>query len=283
MDIYELLKKPFFARYQVDWRWPVGQEADRSNWQQVSFASQSGAEIKGLYGWAITEKAKASIVCGHPIGTAAKGFYLKQGHANLLRQHGYHVLLFDFNGFGESASGSFTYPLDVIAAGQKMHQLEPSMPIGYLGVSFGAGWGICAFAQAEHHFEVAVLEGPFTSLEEYWQRYPIPYRLIKSMGVFMPKLAHALRPIEQVANMQKVKSVLYIYGELDDTTPPEMAHRFQAASNIPTDLWLVPSTKHTLSLATAPEEYQRRVIGFFDDAFLGNEQREPVTPQELPV
>jgi hypothetical protein len=83
--------------------------------------------------------------------------------------------------------------------------------------------------------------------------------------------------------MPNLKSILYTYGELDDTTPPEMAHRFEAASNIPTDLWLVPSTKHTLSLATAPEEYQRRVIGFFDDAFLGNEQREPVTHQELPV
>ena len=45
-------------------------------------------------------------MCAHPMGVEAKGYYLKHGHGMALRQGGFNVLLFDFNGFGESGNGT---------------------------------------------------------------------------------------------------------------------------------------------------------------------------------
>ena len=42
---------------------------------------------------------------------------------------------------------------------------------------------------------------------------------------------------------------------------------FEAAGESKT-LWEIPESKHTGGLAARPAEYERRVIGFFDDALL---------------
>ena len=43
---------------------------------------------------------------------------------------------------------------------------------------------------------------------------------------------------------------------------------FKAASE-PKTLWEIPESKHTGGMAARPAEYERRVVGFFDDALLG--------------
>ena len=113
---YRLFKKPFFGRFMRPWRWPDG--IDQGPWQRLSIASGSGARLAALLAEAHTPEAKGAVLLAHPMGTAAKGFWLKQGHAELLRRAGYHVMLFDLNGFGESSSTTMDYPLDVLAAGQ---------------------------------------------------------------------------------------------------------------------------------------------------------------------
>jgi hypothetical protein len=42
---------------------------------------------------------------------------------------------------------------------------------------------------------------------------------------------------------------------------------FKAAGE-PKTLWEIPESKHTGGLAARPAEYERRVVGFFDDALL---------------
>ena len=42
---------------------------------------------------------------------------------------------------------------------------------------------------------------------------------------------------------------------------------FKAAGE-PKTLWAIPESKHVGGLAARPAEYERRVIGFFDDALL---------------
>ncbi len=85
----------------------------------------------------------------------------------------------------------------------------------------------------------------------------------------MPKLAENLRPVLQISKVKKVKSILFIYGEKDTVTPIDMAHRLQTNSNIPANIWIMPNVKHTIGLATAPEDYESRVVGFFDNTLAG--------------
>ena len=111
------------------------------------------------------------------MGKAAKGFWLRYGHAALFRQSGFNVLVFDANGFGESAASSFDYPSDVLAAGLWAQARTQALPVGLVGASFGAAWGLCAMARAESPFRAAVLEAAFPTLPEFWRHYPFPHAM----------------------------------------------------------------------------------------------------------
>jgi pimeloyl-ACP methyl ester carboxylesterase len=64
---------------------------------------------------------------------AAKGFWLKQGHAALFRGAGYNVFAFDANGFGESEPSTFDYPGDILSAGLWAQARTPSLREGLAG------------------------------------------------------------------------------------------------------------------------------------------------------
>lgn len=88
--VHRILKQPFFGRYQKPWLWPPEIAAD--GWETVRFPSANGAGLVGVFGGAYTEPARGALVLAHPLGAAAKGFWLKYGHADLFRSAGFHVL-----------------------------------------------------------------------------------------------------------------------------------------------------------------------------------------------
>ena len=63
--------------------------------------------------------------------------------------------------------------------------------------------------------------------------------------------------------------VLFIYGEHGQggtETGPNKG--FYEAAQEPKQIWEVPNGQHVAGITTAPKEYERRVVGFFDDALL---------------
>ncbi|EQD33969.1 dipeptidyl aminopeptidase/acylaminoacyl-peptidase-like protein, partial [mine drainage metagenome] len=125
--LHRLLRKPFFGRYEAPWVWPPG--SVEAEWERVTFQSANGAHLVGLWGLAEGDVI-GTLVLAHPMGKAAKGFWLRNGHTKLFRRSGFNVLAFDFNGFGESEAASFDYPADILAAGLWAQDRQPSLPVG---------------------------------------------------------------------------------------------------------------------------------------------------------
>lgn len=261
---YRLFKKPFFGRFMRPWRWPA--DVDRGQWQRLAIDSGSGARLAALLAEAHTPAAKGAVLLAHPMGVAAKGFWLKQGHAELLRQAGYHVMLFDLNGFGESSSTTMDYPLDVLAAGQALQARYPQLPLALLGASMGAAMSVCALAQADHPFKAAVLESAFPTLLHFWRRYPIPRLGIQLSALLYPAGERRLRPTHAAAHLVGQPPLLLIYGEEDIHTPVadgQQLHQALAQSTH-TEFWQVPGAQHTLAYAAQPEAYAQRVTAFLN-------------------
>ncbi|MCP3136812.1 alpha/beta hydrolase [Pyxidicoccus xibeiensis] len=269
MNLYTLLKKPFFSRYQKPWSWPAEAEAERGSWRRVDLDNGRGGTLVGLFGESSSGPARATVVCAHPMGVEAKGFYLKHGHARMLRESGFNVLLFDFNGFGESPDADLLYPADVLAAAKGAAALAPGLPVMGLGASFGAAWLVCALGQQGHGMTAAVMECPFTTLDEYWVRYKVAFAVLKASNVLMPRLLAKLRPVARVRDVADVKAVLFIYGGQDSVTPSSMGERLLAACPLPREqcsMWVIPEAKHTRALTAAPQAYRERVVGLFESA-----------------
>jgi pimeloyl-ACP methyl ester carboxylesterase len=265
LNLYPWIKNRFFATPVNQWQWPHKYEG-KETWQDVSFLSPTNARLNGLYGEAfLTTPAKGNIVCAHPLKTAARGFYLKSGMADALRHQGYNVLLFDFNGFGDSENLDFEWPGDILAAGKKLKELSPLLPQGLLGVSLGGSMGICACSDPDHDFDAMVTESAFTSLEEFWVHFPTQYYVVKLMSFFVAeKRTRKLRAIYHAAQLTKLKGILFICGEHDRFSPPKMGFELQKVCNVPSEVWTVDGADHAKCLDAEPKTYQDKVIGFFD-------------------
>ena len=258
---HRLLRKPFFGRFEVPWRMPEGES--ETNWHRVSIPSPTGARLAGMVGEAQGDPA-GTLVLAHPMGKAAKGFWLRNGHADLFRRAGFHVLAFDFNGFGESEAVSFDYPSDALAAGLFAQARYPSLPVGLVGASFGAGWGMCSMARDGSPYRAAVLEGVFPSLPEFWRHYPVAYAFLRASQVVWPRLERNMRPESHAARIVGSPDVLLIHGEADRFTPPAHGERVLRAMNgrARAELWVLPGVEHTFAYRDQKEAYAGRVVPF---------------------
>lgn len=263
--LHRILRKPFFGRFEVPWTWPdAGEEA---KWERVELRSGNGARLAGLWGPAQGE-AMGTLVLAHPMGKAAKGFWLRHGHAALFRRSGFHVLLFDANGFGESEPRSFDYPSDILAAGQWAQARHPALPVGLVGASFGAGWGLCSMAREGSPYRAAVLEAAFPTLPDFWRHYPVAYATLRASQVVWPAMERRLRPELEATKVRGRPAVLLVYGDQDIYTPPEHGRRLLRALESATDaqMCVIPGIGHTYAYRDASEAYVGRVIPFLAGA-----------------
>ncbi|HEV8435511.1 MAG TPA: alpha/beta fold hydrolase [Thermoanaerobaculia bacterium] len=267
--LHRIGKKVFFGRFQKKWRWPA--DVPQDGWERVQFKAHNGARLAAVFGAAEAGQASGAVVLAHPMGVAAKGFWLKHGHAGLLRRNGFDVLAFDFNGFGESESADFDYPGDAVAAGEYLRQRVGHDAIGLVGASFGAGYALCAMSRDAHPYRAAVLEGAFPSLPYFWRSYPIPHFLLRVSQFMYPSFERRLRPILAAAELKSRPRVLLVHGDADQVSPVSVGTQLQQAmsNRADADLWIVPAAQHTLAYAAQRDEYARRVTDFLRRS-LGN-------------
>nr|WP_315153389.1 alpha/beta hydrolase [uncultured Flavobacterium sp.] len=263
--MYKLIKKAFFGRYMVKWQNPLTIEQQKE-WDSIKIKSKSGGTIYGLFAKALTENVKATIVLGHPMGKEAKGYFLKNGYTDLLRQNGYNTLVFDINGFGESTHGNFSYFEDIVAIGIEASILTPKIPIGYFGISLGGQWATIAFADKTHKYDFAIIESAATSLDDFWIHFPFAYKTLKILNVFMPKFKKKIKMEERIKESKHLKSLLLIYSKTDDWTPVKMGKKFKNNSPVPTELWIVENAKHAnIMKSEYKAEYEKKIISYFNE------------------
>jgi len=247
----------------IPWRNPLTNEQQK-HWKPLHFRSKSNAILKGLLATSLQPKPKGVIVMGHPMGKEAKGFFLKNGYTETLRKKGYHVLIFDINGFGESQIGNFNYYEDIIAAGFEAKKHYPNLPLGYLGISLGGQFATIAFAET-HPYEFAIVESAANTLEDFWVQFPFAYNVLKFIYFFVPKYQKQIRMIDRIKSINGLKSLLLIYVENDALILNDAGPKFKVASAVPTRLVLFKDAKH----AQLPKSKNRRayfdlIVSYFD-------------------
>lgn len=264
--IYKLLKKPFFGRFMVQWRNPLS-EAEQADWEVFTVKSASNAQVRGWFGRAKTEHAKGTLVLGHPMGKPAKGYFIKHGYTDLLRNAGYNTVIFDFNGFGESTVGNFSFQYDALAVGHEARKRAPDLPLGYMGISLGGQSAVLTCTEEDHPFQFAVLESATTSLPEFWVHYPAAYRILMTLKLFLPRYARKIHMLERFPDVKHLQSVLFIYSKTDIYTPAEMGERYLAKSPVPAEMWVMEEAGHGEAMASPQKDaYQEKLLAYFEKA-----------------
>ena len=235
--------------------------------ETVTFESASGSRLSG---WFIRgQPQKGSVLLMH--GIRANRLAMLD-RARLLHQHGFSVLLFDFQSHGESQGRSITFgyleSLDAQAAFEYLRGRTPAERIGIIGVSLGGvaavlgGGGLTANAM--------VLEAVYATFDD-----AIANRLVMRLGAigrFLGPLltwqvklrlgfdTAALQPAAHIAELHA--PVLLIAGSADEHTALREMKELYERANPPKDLWIIDNARHEDFHRYATDEYEQRVVGF---------------------
>jgi uncharacterized protein len=252
-------------------REPIGNPPSAA-YRPVTFQSSDGLDLSG---WYRPSRNRAAVVVVHGGGGDRTGAVR---HAELLARHGYGVLAYDSRGRGESEGSpvamGWGWEKDVagaLAFLQERPDVDPAR-IGGLGLSTGADVLFEAAAEdpnlkavvadgatAESFADVRALNGLDEATPYWWTMYTAA-RVFSGSSPGEP-----LKDL--VARVSPVPLLLISTG---GSLPAEldMNRIYAEAAREPVELWELPDVDHTAAIRERPEEYERRVVGFFDEALL---------------
>ena len=237
----------------------------------VTLTTSDGLKLRG---WYVPSTNGAAVL-------VFAGRTKTQGHARMLVRHGYGVLLVDRRGEGASDGDGNMFgwggDKDIFAAVDYLRdrpEVDPSR-IGGIGLSVGGELMLQAAARSDD-LAAVVSEGAGTrSFAEEREELPGPgnwfdYPLFAVKQGALAVLSNT-RPPPKLTNLVPriaPRPVFLIWapnGGNAETMNPEY-HRLAGENAL---IWEMPDAQHIRGIVAEPEEYERRVIGFLDDALLG--------------
>lgn len=237
--------------------------------EDVSFASKSGGT---LHGWYIQgEEKKAGILLMHGVHSNRLQML---NRAKILHHAGYSVLLFDFQGHGESIGKKITFgyleSLDAEAGYEYLKKRVGQEKIGIIGVSLGGAAAV--LGDVKYKADAIILESVYPSIEK-----AIENRLkvkIGSLGTYLlPILTTQLKiqlgidpkELQPISQIDKVKGALFVMGGTEDkrTTKSETISLYNKAKT-KKELWMVEGASHIDFDRYVPKEYSIKILDFFN-------------------
>jgi uncharacterized protein len=237
-------------------------------YEQVEFRTSDGLLLKGWY----IESRNGAAVISFP-GRASS-----QKRAKLLARHGYGVLLFDRRGEGESEGDPNLFgwqgERDVHAAVaflQGRPDVDPER-IGGIGLSVGGEMMIEAAAESDA-LKAIVSEGAggrsvrdeIANPGGKWQELIGTGVATAATAIFTDNVP----PADLQSLVPKISgAVFFVYGERGQPAEQPANDAFYAAARGEKEIWEVPGSGHMGGIEAQPQEYERRIVRFFDRALL---------------
>ncbi|MBN1660074.1 MAG: alpha/beta hydrolase [Anaerolineae bacterium] len=225
-------------------------------YRDLVLTTEDGVEIAAWYVPASAHAPRGTILLAHGL-MDRKATMLQI--VPWLHEAGYHVMLVDFRGHGESEKRPTTVGreevFDLQAALDWLEEEGAAERVGGLGMSLGAA-ALVNTAAHDVRIDALVLDSLFARWGD--TDFAADYRLPPDWLV--PGVPV---PIDIIGTLHI--PLYIIHGTADILTEEEHAYRLHEAANDPKQLW-VNDSGHAWSAWTYPEEYKERVLSFFDEA-----------------
>jgi uncharacterized protein len=241
-----------------------------SPYENVEFTTSDGLRLRG---WYIRSRNGAAVI-SFPGRTSA------QKRAKMLARHGYGALVFDRRGEGESDGDPNLFgwqgERDVHAAVEFLRRQPDVDPDRIGGIGLSVGGEMMIEAAAESAALKAIVSEGASGRSIHDELANEGGRWTELVGVGLATIGTALStsdlpPADLKSLVPKISgAVFFVYGE-DGQPGEEPANEgFYEAARGTKEIWEVPGSGHIKGIEAQPQEYERRVVGFFDRALLGD-------------
>lgn len=236
-----------------------------------------------LAAWYLPSRNHAAIILqhGYPDNRSAM-----LNHAKLFSRHGYGLIMVDLRSQGESQGNTVSFGLNEVHDVEAAYQYLLSRPdvnperIGSLGNSMG-GAVVLLHAAQNSGIKAVVADSTYASLQDViasgienltsLPAFPfapmIQWFAEREAGFAAAQVA----PIESI-DLISPRAVFLLHGSADELIPVENSQHLFDAAGTPRELWIEPEVGHGKEtfINDHADEYESRVVGFFDQYLLGN-------------
>ena len=230
------------------------------------------ADASPIAGWFVAgEEERGGVLLLHGVRADRRQML---GRAQFLKRAGYSVLLIDLQAHGETPGEFITFghleSRDAHAALDFLRARVRNRRVGVIGVSLGGAAAL--LGEAPLHADAMVLEAVFSTIGEavrnrMAQRFGAvgPYVSNLLLWQIEPRLGVSVTALSPLSAIARVRApVLIMAGSADRRTRMDETEALFDAAPEPKSLWIVEGAVHENLHAFIPDEYERRVLAFFE-------------------
>lgn len=175
------------------------------------------------------QPANGFVICAHPYLSDASGFFINNGHVELYEKLNFQLILFDFNGFGESPFSDFHFDLDIADIYRWIRDRNTELPVFLHGISFGASQIIRFLKNHNNAFiDSAIIENCLDKSIHYFKvRNKNIFHFLRLMGLIRPSIRKEGDFAKIIRYVRNVGKIAFIYGKNDLLTTPGMGVMLQ--------------------------------------------------------
>ncbi len=250
--------------------WPASGDAGDppAGFSDVTLTTSDNVKLAA---WYIAPTNGAVIILVHGAGSGRQSV---RGQAEMLAGHGFGVLAINTRGFGDSEGSINRFgwqgTLDVGAAVAYLANQPDVAAIGGLGISMG-GEILLGAASAYPQIEAIISDGATSRSVEEYQALPKNESIWRNFTTRVLTLSVRILsgdapPKPLLDSMLEADTTRFLYIAAGDVaTEVEFNERFlDQVGAERAALWVVPDVGHTGGFGKYREEYEARVIEFFE-------------------
>ncbi len=230
-----------------------------AGFEDITFESADGTALHAWFMHATNPGGKRAPVVVHAHGNAGHiGHHT--GFSSFLRDHGIHVLIFDYRGYGRSEDKRPTRAALIedtwaaLSAARRHPSVNPDR-VGLFGVSLGGAFALPVAAEDQGVRAVATLSAFST-----WRGVANDW-----VPVLGPALIHAGHDPEDAAAMLGDRPYLIVHGDADRVIHVRHAERLREAAQsagVPTTTLVIEDADHN-SIIDSHREASETIAAFF--------------------
>ncbi len=239
----------------------------------ITLTTSDGVELKA---WYLPPRNGAVILLCHGSPSSRNGV---RYYADMLANNGFGVLAYDMRGQGESGGEGnalgWQCISDVGAAIDFLKSQKDVEEIGGLGTSMG-GQTLLGAASTYPEIKAIISDGATHRSFEDYLALPFHRNLIRSWHYYImytslrifTKHTPPIQMLDSMKNAEITKFLLIAGGKVKEEIKYNTCFYNAVADRA--DLWIAPNAEHISACYHYPEEYEKRVVDFFNNTLFKN-------------
>lgn len=252
--------------YQPSRRMAPAPDQRGLRYEPLRFQSSDGVT---LHGWWLPAEGETKGTVLHFHGNA-ENMSTHVQFADWLPAAGYHLMVFDYRGYGASEgrptrTGLIRDGLAALEVAGRRADAEDT-PLFVWGQSLGGTVALQSMMRSGVKVNAALIDSTFSShgriAADKMKQFPWflqPLRLFRPLFVSSSYDAR-----DAVVRLQELP-LLFIHGEEDRVIPPSHSRKLQRLAPGHSQLWIIPQAGHCSAVLRFPEQVRPVILRFFEN------------------